>query len=181
MTGYCKHLKAKKQNKTDSYLWEDNTSWKCWKYQPQRIEILIMTPLHFILSRYYKYFIKLFFAACVLIQLYGTKCWKIQNLAGLCLIKIFRFGKCTQLCKKGWTSQNLFLSITTGQPWLCKTIRRRLRMKNGSSILEWVLVLWISNVAQGSPVLELRYPYSWPALDIFRDFWLLCWGLAGWL
>lgn len=38
-----------------------------------------------------------FFPTCVLMQLCGIECWKIQNLAGLFLIRILWFGKDTEL------------------------------------------------------------------------------------
>lgn len=64
---------------------------------PKIIEMPMMMPLHFILSRSTSTILYIPPTPCVLIQFCGTECWKIQNLAGQFLIRFFWFGKSVEL------------------------------------------------------------------------------------
>lgn len=75
--------------------------------------------------------------------------------------------------------EKLLLSVTSSQTWTCNSIRRRQKME-----VTWQGRSWLCGFGtrlEGLRLWSTDAGHSWPALEIFINFWLLFWGLPGWL
>lgn len=100
-----------------------------------------------------------------------TECWEIQAL----LMRAFWLEKHAEL----GMVEKLLPSLTTSQTWTCNSLKRREKMEVTWPGRNWPCGFGMRH--EGLKLWSTDVRHSWPALEIFINFWRLFWGLPGWL